>query len=199
MTSSSRKRVSERRSPPVAPSEHSLERAAFRYLERYDSTERNLRQVLERKARLALDAVDAGPELRDATRGWISTIVARAVELRLVDDRRYAESLARHLQRRGSSHRASWQQLRHKGVSDELIREQLGVTAEPEAELAAASVHARRKRLGPWRAGEARAARRERDLAALARAGFDLDVASRVVDADSPESLPDAGPRPAFS
>jgi len=199
MTSSGRKRGSKRRSPPVAPSQESLERAALRYLERYDSTERNLCQVLERKARQALDAVDADPALREEARGWISQIVERAVDLRLVDDRRYAESLAQHLRRRGSSYRTSWQTLRQKGVSDELIQEELGATAEPAAEFAAASALARRRRLGPWRAPEARAARRERDLAALARAGFDFDVARRVVDAESPDALPDAGPRAAFS
>jgi regulatory protein len=185
--------------PPVAPSQDSLQRSALRYLERYDSSELNLRQVLERKARQALDAVDAEPELREAARAWVEQIVMRAVELRLVDDRRYAESLARHLLRRGGSHRATWQKLRHKGLSDELIREQLGAAPEPEAELAAASAHARRRRLGPWRSGEARVERRERDLAALARAGFGLDVARRVVDADSPDSLPHSGPRPAFA
>ncbi|MHA1114431.1 MAG: regulatory protein RecX, partial [Alphaproteobacteria bacterium] len=51
------------------------------------------------------------------------------------------------------------------------------------ADLAAAIAYARRRRLGPWRVAAARAERRERDLAALARAGFNYDLARRVVDA----------------
>ncbi|MEK9755042.1 MAG: hypothetical protein VW338_17755, partial [Rhodospirillaceae bacterium] len=43
--------------------------------------------------------------------------------------------------------------------------------------------------LGPFRAGAERPARRDKDLAALARAGFGYDVARRVVDAASPEAL----------
>ena len=43
---------------------------------------------------------------------------------------------------------------------------------------------ARRRRLGPWRSGPERAARRDRDLAALARAGFDLQTARAVIDAE---------------
>jgi regulatory protein len=193
------KRRKQRSSGPPAPlTRDSLEHSAFRYLERYETSEQHLRRVLERKLRQALDAARAAPELRAEARSWIGPIVARAVELRLVDDRRYAEAMVRRLERRGSSHQASWQKLRHKGVPEELIREQLGA-AEPEAELAAAAALARRRGLGPWRAGEARAERRERDLAALARAGFDPDVARRVVDADSPDSLPDTGPRAALS
>ena len=205
MPASERKRVPVRRRerrPARVPGElsrESLERAALRYLERYDSTEDNLRRVLERVARRQLDAGEPDSELRESARGWIAEVVARAVELRWLDERRYAEGLVRQLRRRGTSHRASWQKLRHKGVPDALIREQLGGGAEPEAELSAASAYARRRRLGPWRPAEQREARRERDLAALARAGFDHEVARRIVEAEAPESLPDTRRPGAFS
>ncbi|MDE0409722.1 MAG: RecX family transcriptional regulator, partial [Alphaproteobacteria bacterium] len=45
---------------------------------------------------------------------------------------------------------------------------------------------ARRRRLGPWRDPAERAARRQKDLAAMARAGFRLDVARQVIDAEAP-------------
>ena len=177
--------------PPKPPTHDSLERSALRYLERYESSEQNLRQVLERRARKALDAVDADSELRDRVREWILEIVAKAVSAKLVDDRRYAENLARQLQRRGTSHSASWHKLRTKGVSNELIREQLGSGPAPDEELAAATALARRRGLGPWRSAEARVERRERDLAALARAGFGYEIARQVVDAPSPDALPE--------
>ena len=58
-----------------------------------------------------------------------------------------------------------------------------------DPELSAALAFARRKRLGPYRPDAERAARRERDLAALDRRGFDLEVARKVIDAEDLEAL----------
>jgi len=65
--------------------------------------------------------------------------------------------------------------------------------AEEKPELAAAARLARKRRLGPWRAAEGRREARERDLAALARAGFSYDVALAVIDAEGPEDLEGEG------
>ena len=51
---------------------------------------------------------------------------------------------------------------------------------------------ARRRRLGPFRAEAERADRRHRDLAAMARAGFALAVARKVIDAADVAALDDA-------
>ncbi|OYW99178.1 MAG: hypothetical protein B7Z14_12660 [Bosea sp. 32-68-6] len=53
--------------------------------------------------------------------------------------------------------------------------------ASEEDELEAARKAARRKRLGPWSRGD-RAASRQKDLAALARAGFNMTTARAVID-----------------
>ena len=52
---------------------------------------------------------------------------------------------------------------------------------DPEAELAAAVAHARRRRLGPFRTVAGDAARQQKELAAFARAGFSRDVALRAL------------------
>lgn len=59
--------------------------------------------------------------------------------------------------------------------------------AQPD--LAAAIKLARKRRLGPFRLPEKRAEMRAKDMAALARAGFDFDTARRVIDADSVDGL----------
>jgi regulatory protein len=51
------------------------------------------------------------------------------------------------------------------------------------------AAYARRRRLGPYRPAEARAERRTKDLAALARTGFGYSVALRVIDAEEAEEL----------
>lgn len=55
------------------------------------------------------------------------------------------------------------------------------VVLNEDAELAAARVAARRKRLGPWSRGD-RAAQRQKHIATLARAGFSLTIARAVID-----------------
>jgi len=177
-----------------------LVRASATYLGRYESTESNLRLVLQRKARVRLDAHSAGEELRRDAANWIEELVAKAVEVGGVDDRRFAEALARRLQQRGLSHRAAWAKLRQKGVSNELVEEVLGASGDANSELEAASAYARRRGLGPYRRNpDTRSERRERDLGALSRAGFGSDIARRVIDAKDLDELPDPGFRHAFS
>ena len=59
--------------------------------------------------------------------------------------------------------------------------------ADPD--LAAGLAFARRRRLGPFRPAAERPARRLKDLAALARQGFDVELARRVIDAQDLEEL----------
>jgi regulatory protein len=58
-----------------------------------------------------------------------------------------------------------------------------------ETDLRAALRFAKRRRLGPFRTPKERATRRERDLAALGRAGFSYEVARAVVDAPTADAL----------
>ena len=95
------------------------------------------------------------------------------------------------LRRRGLSERMIRLKLKEKGLSDDTIREALAqwaADAPEDGDLQAAINLARRRRLGPFRPTENRAERRDRDLAALARAGFDGDTARRVVDAEAIET-----------
>jgi len=66
-----------------------------------------------------------------------------------------------------------------------------GGRATSEDDLAAAIAFARRRRIGPFRLDAARDASRERDLAALGRAGFGYELARRVIEAESVEELED--------
>ena len=97
----------------------------------------------------------------------------------LVDDRRFAEARAQSLRRKGRSARAVAAGLAAKGVGRELVAQI--VIVDPQIELETARAAAKRKRLGPWSRGD-RAERRQKDIAALARAGFSLAIARAVVD-----------------
>ena len=175
--------------------EAALEKAALDYLAHYASSIANLRRVLLRRIARADAAdradADAGARLADA-------VVARAVAAGFLDDRAYAAQQAASLHRRGVSSHAIRFRLKEKGVEDDPIAAALaGLGAPRVRELEAACALVRRRRLGPFRPAGARADFRDRDLGALARAGFGLDVARRVLaapDADALERLAQEAP-----
>ena len=131
----------------------------------------------------------------------IEATLVRMAELGFLDDRRYALALIKRLRGRGSSRRKIFARLREKGVDESLRGELLAELGQGESELEAARIYARRRRLGHYRRAldssgsantpesedqddEARRLRRQRELGALARAGFDFDVAARALDAE---------------
>jgi regulatory protein len=151
-----------------------LERWALHYLGRYASSAENLRRVLTRRVRRrAPEAVPTAVALIDA-------LVARYLESGLLDDAAYAAARVRSLHRRGESLRAMRARLAAKGVPAADVADAVsGLRAEePDPDLAAACVFARRRRLGPFRRS---AADLPRELGAFARAGFSRRVAEAVL------------------
>jgi regulatory protein len=166
-----------------------LENSALHYLGRFATSSGNLRRVLLRKvARSAIEEGDRSAGLR-----LVEELIARYLRSGLLDDRAYAAQAASSLARRGASRHAIGGKLAQKGVAAELVKEALqGLDAGGSSELASACALIRRRRLGPYRAPALRAASRNKDLAALARAGFSLDIARRVLaarDIDALEAL----------
>lgn len=165
-----------------------LEKAALAHIDRYATSVANLRAVLmrrvERSARLH------GTDRAEAA-AWVDAIIAKLLDRRLLDDTAYAQMRANSLHRSGASRRKIAGMLRQKGVGRDDIEAALAVLADEygDSDMVAACNYARRRRLGPYRPHAARADRRERDLAALARAGFGYDVARRVIEARSAEEL----------
>lgn len=169
-----------------------LENAALFYLQRFATSAENLRRVLMRKVERS--ARFHGTDPAEGAQ-WVEALIARFVASKLLDDALYAESRAQSLRRRGASGRTIQLSLRQKGVEGEIIDTALAAAdeADERPERAAAARLARKRRLGPYRAAEGRREARERDLAALARAGFSYDVALAVIDAERPEDLEDRG------
>jgi len=167
-----------------------LERSALSYLERFAASSGQLRGVLLRRIKRA-QILGVDPGRADAARRHVEALIVRFLASGILDDRRFAETQAQSLQRRGNSRRRIRQRLAAKGVDRDFVDDALGAI-DPEgetSEIAAACVLARRRRLGPYRAAGTRRDFRQKDLATFARAGFSLDVARRVLAARSPETL----------
>ncbi len=171
-----------------------IDNIALHHLERFPTSCAGLRRVLERRAERSRAALGRGDASEHSE--WIEAAIARLGELGLLDDRAFATALVRRLRARGSSRRLIEARLADKGVTEEIRREVLDAGDGAEggsgeaAELAAAAAYVRRRRLGPHRLDpELRTARRDRDLAALARAGFSYAIAQKTLDEEIPSDL----------
>jgi regulatory protein len=166
-----------------------LHDAALAYLARYAATEASLRRVLERRIDRWARMADTGSADREAIAAQVveakraaREVVARLAGVGAVSDAVFATSRARSLARAGRSQRAISAHLAAKGVSVDAQRRLLPESGD-DAELAAALVLARRRRIGPFRSADPPdAAGRLRELAILARAGFAQAVARRALD-----------------
>ena len=161
--------------PP--PDEAALHEAALAYLARYAATRMTLaRTLLRRVDRWARTA--EGPAVAAqaaAARAAAQAVVARLAAAGAVDDAGYAEARAARLRRTGRSRRAAAAHLAARGIDAATLAAALPEDAA--AELLAALVFARRRRLGPFAAGPATPEGRRRALGAFARAGFAQPVA----------------------
>ncbi len=177
-------KAAKRRVPRKATA-RSLENAALWYLTRFGTSAANLERVLAR--RVERSARHHGT-VREEGLAIIARLIARYRRSGLLDDRAYAIARAGTLNRRGKPVRAIAFALRAKGVASEDIDDALLALKDHSADpdMGAAARYARRRRLGPFRAALEREEHRERDLAALARAGFGYGVARRIIEALSP-------------
>ncbi len=167
------------RSAPA--SEAYLERAAVHYLARFASSTENFKAVLRRKVQRRGLPEDVDIAVAEA---WIEALVEKFTALGHLDDEAFARARAGSLLRRGKPRRVIRMALADKGVdagaADAALQALDAESDDPD--LDAARAFARRKRLGPWGPPGADDARRRRDLAAFARAGFTYQLARRVLD-----------------
>jgi regulatory protein len=154
---------------PLTP--QALEDAALRYLNRFDCSVDKLRRHL---------ALLIRKRAGDSTLSThVESLIERYRASGLLDDQRFGKNLADRFQARGASKRMVAQKLRARGVPRDVVDEV--ARSSPDSELASARAYVRRRRLGPHRPEAERAPNRRRDLAALARQGFDHDTAARAL------------------
>ncbi|MFL5319346.1 MAG: regulatory protein RecX [Myxococcaceae bacterium] len=172
-------RPAARRKTPRKISPRYLENAALFHLKRYSTSVKQLRRVLLRKT--ARSMRHHGGDKAQAT-GWIDELLVKLQRNGLLNDESFAKNRAHSLRASGKSSRMITMKLREKGVSSEHVQHAVKDATSEVSEEDAAFRHAQRRRLGPYRAAALRKERREKDLAALARAGFSFAIARKVID-----------------
>jgi regulatory protein len=173
----------DKRRLPKPATDSRLHNIALHYLERYAASSESLRRVLLRRVSKSVYYHDTDPQ---EGAGFVEDIIKRFQDSGLLDDNIYAEGQVQSLFRRGLSRRAIYNRLMEKGVGQDIIERHLEQLKQsfPDPDLNAAFAFARRRRLGPFRDPENRADRRQRDLASLARGGFDFQTATKIIDAE---------------
>jgi regulatory protein len=154
-----------------------LEELALTYVARFATSTSKLERYLARKVR---------------ERGWegereppIAALVERYAALGYVADALFARARAGSLLRRGYGPRRIGQALAEAGIGEEMREE---ASPSEAAERRAALALARKRRFGPFGHEPVDRERREKQLAAMLRAGHRLDTAREIVDAASEES-----------
>jgi regulatory protein len=158
-----------RRTPLPPLDRAALERMALRYVERFATTRAKLVTYLNGKIR---------------QRGWdgeapdAEGIAERFAELGYIDDRAYGEAKAAAMGRRGLGARRVVGALHHAGVTGEDA--EAIVPAVDERAVETALAFARRKRIGPFADAVPERDVREKQIAAMLRAGHAPGLARRI-------------------
>lgn len=171
MSSPAKKQQRKTPKPVRMPTATYLENAGLYYVQRYAATTSSLRRVLQRKvmkAERAYPDFDASP-----CKQWIENVITKFVRLGYINDEAYAEQKVQSLRRKGASAKVIGMKLREKGVN-------ASIDSDEETELTAARRYIKRKRLGVYRTRVPENAA-QKDLAALARAGFSQSIAKRAL------------------
>ena len=176
------------RKVPRRMTQERLRNIALYHLERFATSAENLRRVLYRRTLKAARHHDTDME---QARAWIDEVVNGLVRSAAIDDSRYADGKTLTMLRRGQSPRKIRAYLASKGVSGETINAALAHATEEvgDPDLEAAQAYAIRRRLGPYRTKELSPEAKQKELAALGRAGFRYDIARKIVEAESEDDL----------
>ncbi len=149
------------------------------YLKRFESSVANLRSVMRRRVN---DYAFHTPEfVKQEGYDWIEEVLSDFQRVGYLNDARYSELKIKDYMAAGKSPRYIHGKLREKGIDENLIEK---LIAEQDFDpFESALKLARKRRIGPFSASEEiRKERRSKDLAILVRAGFDYDVAVKVLE-----------------
>lgn len=171
-----------------------IEWACDRYLGRFVATETQLRRVLKRRLqrnwRARGDKVTE--EERRTGEGFVAEQVKKVMDSGRIKDEKVALMWVEHWSNRGKSVPFIRMKLREKGVARDTIDaciEQIHSQMVNPA-LEAAVVYARKRRFGAYRKDQAKQVdRKQKDIAAMMRAGHRYDVVSQVLECTSIDDI----------
>jgi len=186
----------DKKRPPKKITRDYLHNAGLYYLQRFAASTSHFRKIMDRKImRSCAFHKDQDP---DTCRALLDELIIRFQDAGLLDDLLYTKGMITSMRRRGLSARAIKSRLNIKGLATELVKEQLRLYDEQTqtqttcpADLQAAIILARKKRIGPYAPAakkhtntdtETQNREKRRMLGIFARAGYSYDIAKKVMD-----------------
>ena len=152
-----------------------LKKYAFSYLSKYNTSKKNLDRILHSKVRrMNLEKKD-----KFILHSSIASIIADLEINKLIDDNNFAQSKINSLSSQGKSKIFVESYLIQKGIEKNLIKKTLEnfELKNPNWETESAKIFARKKRLGIKYSSNF-----EKDLAKMARAGFNYNLSKKILE-----------------
>lgn len=183
------KQKKQKQRPPI--SEAWLKSAGIKYLSRFCASEQHFRFTMSQKIKNAESRESEDPNVH---KQWIDAAVLLAQEYGFLDDQKYASALANSYKRKGLAKAIVRQKLRQKKLSTQHIDQALEENYKQDdstmidPNLFAAARAAKQKRLGPWGPKNIDYPTLQKQLAKLARRGFNYGIAKQVLQADLEEA-----------
>ena len=158
-----------------------LKNIGLYYLKRFESSVENLRSVLQKRVN---QYAKENPDFnKQEAYQWVEDVLTEFEKLHYLDDKRFTEIKVRSYLAAGKPARYIQNKLREKGIANAQIEDMLDDFGYNPQEMALKL--AKRKKIGPFRPDEeSRKINRQKDMAALIRAGFDYDVVAEIIGAD---------------
>ncbi len=150
-----------------------LKNIGLYYLERFESSVQNLRDVLKRRVdKYAYENKDFD---KAQAYQWIEEVLEEFQKLNYVNDERYAELKIKDYLNAGKPARYIKTKLKAKGVNEDDVEDLLSKEDYDPKEMALK--FAKKKKIGPYRLDfDEQKEFRQKDMGTLLRAGFDYEI-----------------------
>ena len=158
---------------------------SMKYIEKYAPSKQQLRTYLLKKY-LKFGAVGIKKnEIKDL----IDVVLSDLENSKYLNDKFYSNSKAKNLIQRGSSINKIRNYLMSKGINQKFVKETLDKIKDEneDQDFFSALKMCKKRRIGPCRVEDNRPLFYKKDIAVLARNGFDFDTSKRVMDLSKEE------------
>ena len=166
---------------------HEIRKFSFSYLEKYSPSKQQLRTYLLKKYFKSPGSFLNKSELFNL----IDFVIADLEKNKLISDKFYSDSKARSFIKRGYSLNKIRNYLIQKGVKDKYIKHSISkiVSNNSDQDFFSAIKICKKKRIGPARDDNNRPLFFKKDIAILARSGFNFETSKKVMDLEKNEYL----------
>tara|TARA_B100000674_G_C37411060_1_gene720714 strand:+ start:48 stop:611 length:564 start_codon:yes stop_codon:yes gene_type:complete len=160
---------------------------AFSYVEKYAPSKQQLKTYLLKKY-----LIGSGTSIKkkDVTH-LIDVVLSDLEKDRFIDDKFYSDSKAKSMIRRGNSINKIRNYLIGKGINDKFITDTVNKIQDENSDqdFFSAIKICKKKRIGPARVEDNRPLFYKKDIAILARNGFDFETSKKVMDIDKDDYI----------